>query len=171
MPLSGWTTQKQIRQRTVERPVDRQILVFTLSHKELGLDLPCVREVLRLEEVHSLPRTPPFIVGVTHLRGRFIPLIDLRRKVHPEQTEAEPCQRIIVCRLSKFIVGLTVETLKEIISLPKENVMPVPEMVSRDTENDVLLGIGRLAGRVIPILNLERVLSKKEIADLSALEL
>jgi len=170
MPSNGWTIEKQMHQRNIEGKLERQILVFTLDHKELGLDLACVREVLRLQEIHSLPKTPSFIEGVIHLRGRLIPLIDLRKKLHPEQIEAEPCKRIIVCRVNKFIVGLTVERLKEIVALPEEDIKPVPEMVSVHTETDVLVGIGRVADRIIPILNLERVLNRREVTELSTLK-
>ena len=162
--------EKQMHQRNIEKKVERQILVFTLGRKELGLDLACVREVLRAQEIHSLPKTPPFIEGVIHWRGRLIPLIDLRKKLHGEQMEAEPCKRIIICRVNKFIVGLTVESLKEIVALPEEDIKAIPEVVSLHAETEILSGIGRVAERIIPILNLEQVLNKREVTELSTLE-
>ncbi|MFB3885945.1 MAG: chemotaxis protein CheW [Thermodesulfobacteriota bacterium] len=169
MPSSGWTIEKQRHQENLEVKPERQILVFTLDRKEFGVDLSCVREVLRLEEIHSLPKTPSFIAGVIHLRGRLIPLIDLGKKLHGERVGAEPCKRIIVCRISRFIVGLTVESLKEIIALSRGEINPIPEVVSLHADTEVLSGIGKIADRVIPILNLERVLNGREVTELSTL--
>jgi purine-binding chemotaxis protein CheW len=170
MPSSGWTIGKQMHQGNAEKKVERQVLVFTLGHKELGLDLGYVREVLRLQEIYPLPKAPPFIEGVIHLRGRLIPLIDLGKKLHAEPSESEPGKRIIICRINKVIVGLTVESLREVVALPKEDIQPTPEVVSLHMETDVLSGIGRIAGRIIPILDLEYVLNKREVTELSTLE-
>ena len=170
MPLSGLTIGKQLRQANVEKKAERQILVFTLGRKELGLDLGCVREVLRLQEIHPLPKAPPFIEGVIPLRGRLIPLIDLGKKLHAEPIEVKTDKRIIICRMNRMIVGLTVESVKEVVALPREDIQSTPEVVSLHMETDVLSGIGRIAGRIIPILDLEYVLNKKEIAELSTLE-
>src|SRR5512136_1196664 len=96
-----------------EKNEERQILVFMVSNDELGLDISCVREVLRQQEIYRLPKTPDFIEGVINLRGHIVPLIDLRKRLRYQQT-GEPGKRIIICKVNKLIVGLTVDSLKEI---------------------------------------------------------
>jgi purine-binding chemotaxis protein CheW len=153
-----------------EKKEERQILVFRLASEELGLDLSCVREVLRPQEIYPLPKAPHFIEGVINLRGHIVALIDLRKRLNAKPMEEEPNKRIIVCKVNRFIVGLTVNSLREIIALSKEDIKPTPEVVSMQMEADVISGIARVGERIIPILDLEHILTKKEVTELSGLE-
>lgn len=159
-----------MQKESLEKKEERQILVFGLAGEELGLDISCVREVLRPQEIYPLPKTPHFIEGVINLRGHIVALIDLRKRLDAKQIEDEPNKRIIVCRVNKFIVGLTVNSLREIIALSKEDIKPTPEVVSMQIEADVISGIAKVGERIIPILNLEHILTKKEVTELSTLE-
>ncbi len=159
-----------MQKESLEKKEERQILVFSLASEELGLDISCVREVLRPQKIYPLPKTPHFIEGVINLRGHIVALIDLRKRLNAKQIEDEPNKRIIVCRVNKFIVGLTVNSLREIIALSKEDIKPTPEVVSMQIEADVISGIAKVGERIIPILNLEHILTKKEVTELSTLE-
>ena len=154
----------------LEKKEERQILVFKVSGEELGLDISCVREVLRQQEIYPLPKTPDFIEGVINLRGHIIALIDLRKRLHAEQNEDEPNKRIIICKVNKFIVGLIVNSLREIIALSKEDIRPIPEVVSMQMEAEVISGMAKVGERIIPILDLQHIITKKEVTQLSALE-
>jgi len=129
-----------------------------------------VHEVLRPQKTYPLPKTPHFIEGVINLRGYILALIDLRKRLIAKPIEEEPNKRIIVCRVNKFIVGLTVNSLREIITLSKEDIIPTPEVVSMQIEADVISGIARVGERIIPILDLEHILTKTEFSELSALK-
>jgi len=153
-----------------EKKEDRQILVFSVANEWMGLDISCVREVLRPQAIYPLPKTPPFIDGVINLRGHIVALIDLRKRLDARQIEDENNKRIIVCKLNKSIVGLTVSSLKEIITLSEEHIRPTPEVVSMQMETDVVSGIATVGNRMIAILDLEHILTKKEAVELSALE-
>jgi len=154
--------------RSLEKKEERQILIFTVGSEELGLDISCVREVLRPQKTYPIPKTPHFIEGVIHLRGHIVALVDLRKKLIGKPMEEELNKRIIVCRVNKSVVGLTVNTLREIITLSREDILPTPEVVSMQMEADVILGIARVGERMIPILDLEHILTKKEVTELSA---
>jgi purine-binding chemotaxis protein CheW len=159
-----------MQKERVEKKEDKQILVFRVASEELGLDISCVREVLRPQEIYPIPKAPPFIEGVINLRGHIVALIDLRKRLTAKEMGDETNKRIIVCRVNRFIVGLTVNSLKEIIALSKEDIKPLPEVVSMQMETDMLLGIARVGERIIPILNLEHILTKKEVTELSTIE-
>jgi len=159
-----------MQKERVEKKEDKQILVFRVASEELGLDISCVREVLRPQEITPLPKAPPFIEGVINLRGHIVALIDLRKRLTAKEMGDESNKRIIICRVNRFIVGLTVNSLKEIIALSKEDIKPLPEVVSMQMETDMLLGIARVGERIIPILNLEHILTKKEVTELSTIE-
>lgn len=154
----------------IEKKEEKQILVFSLAKEELGLDISCVREVLRPQKIYPLPKTPHFIEGVINLRGHIVALIDLRKRLNAKQIEDEPNKRIIVCRVNKFIVGLTVNSLREIVALSKEDIKPIPKVVSTHIETEVISGIARVGERIIPILDLEHILTKKEVTELTTLE-
>jgi purine-binding chemotaxis protein CheW len=129
-----------------------------------------VREVLRLQKIYPFPKAPDFIEGVINLRGHLVALIDLGKRLHSKHKEEEPNQRIIICRVNKFIVGLMVNTLREIIALPKDDIKPIPEVVSMQMEAEVISGMARVGEKIIPILDLEYILTKKEAIELSALK-
>jgi purine-binding chemotaxis protein CheW len=159
-----------MQKESLEKKEERQILVFTLANEELGLDISCVREVLRPQKTYPLPKTPHFIEGVINLRGYIVALIDLRKRLIAKPIEEESNKRIIVCRINRSIVGLTVNSLREIITLSKEDIIPTPEAVSTQMEADIISGLARVGERIIPILNLEHILTKTEFTELSALE-
>jgi len=152
-----------------EKKEDRQILVFSVANEELGLDISCVREVLRPQAICALPKTPPFIEGVINLRGHLVALIDLGKRLNARQIEDEDKKRIIVCKVNKSIVGLTVNSLKEIIALSEEEIRPTPDVVSTQMEAEVLSGVATVGERMIPILDLDHILTRKEVTELSAL--
>ncbi|OGP64852.1 MAG: hypothetical protein A2170_09630 [Deltaproteobacteria bacterium RBG_13_53_10] len=158
-----------MEKRNMESKEERQILVFRLGSEELGLDISCVREVLRPQEICPLPKAPQFVEGVINLRGQIVALIDLRKKLHAKAIEDEP-RRIIVCKVNQFIVGFTVNSLKGIIALSRKEIKPPPEVMEGQREAEVLSGIASVGGRMIPILNVEHLLTKKEAGDLAAVE-
>jgi len=145
---------------------ERQILVFKVAMQELGVDISYVREVLRPKEIYPLPKAPDFIEGVIHLRGHIIALIDLRKRLHPKPTEEDPNRKIIICQVNRLIVGVIVESLREIISLPLEEIRPMPKVVSMQMEAEVISGIAKVGERIIPILNLEHLITKKMVHQL-----
>jgi purine-binding chemotaxis protein CheW len=147
----------------------RQILVFKVASDELGLDISCVREVLKPQEVYPLPKALDFIEGVINLRGHIVALIDLRKRLHGKPTE-EPGKRVIICKVNKLIVGLAVDSLKEIIALSEENIRPTPEVAVMQMEADVTMGLAKIGEKIIPILDLAQIITKKGAAELSGLE-
>ena len=152
-----------------EKKEERQILVFKVLDEELGLDISCVREVLRQQEIYRLLKTPDFIEGVINLRGHIVPLFDLRKRLRYKQA-GEPGKRIIICKVNKLIVGLTVDSLKEIIALPEENIKPTPKLAAMQMEADVTSGLAKIGERIIPILDLAHIVTKKEASELSGRE-
>lgn len=157
--------QKQDFPKTAER----KILVFKVANDEFGLDISCVREVLRPQEIYPLPKTPDFIEGVINLRGHIVALIDLRKRLHAKETE-EPGKRIIICKVNKLVFGLTVDSLKEIIALSEEAIRPTPKVAAMQMEADVTTGLAKIGERIIPILDPAQIVTKKEAVELSGLE-
>jgi purine-binding chemotaxis protein CheW len=159
-----------MQKERLDKKEDTKILVFRVADEELGLDISCVREVLRPQEITPLPKTPSFIEGVINLRGHIVALIDLRKRLTTKEMGEETNKRIIICRVNRLIVGLTVNSLREIVGLSKEDIKPLPEVVSMQMDAEMISGIAKVDERIIPILNLEHILTKKEVGELSILE-
>ncbi len=158
-----------MQKEELQKKEEKKILVFKVANEELGLDISCVREVLRPREIYSLPKAPDFIEGIIDLRGHLVALIDLRKRLHGKQAE-ESGKRIIICKMNKLIFGLTVDSLKEIVALSDENIRPIPKVAALQMEADITTGLAKIGKRIIPILDLEQVITRKEAAELSELK-
>ena len=150
-----------------EETTQKQILVFKLVNEEFGLDILCVREVIKPREIHALPHSPAFIEGVMNLRNHIIAVIDLRRKFNIDPSKDRLMSRIIICKAGKFIVGLIVDSVSEVLSLSKGNIELTPEVISMQIEDSYVSGIVKVGGRIITLLNLEEILTKEELTGLS----
>ncbi len=170
MSFGQQALERVMEMESLTKKEERQILIFTVAGEELGLDISSVREVLRPQKTYPIPKAPHFIDGVIHLRGHIIALIDLRKKLIGKPLEEEPNKRIIVCRVNKSVVGLTVNSLREITTLSREDILPTPDVLATQMEAEVILGIAKVGERIIPILDLEHIMTIKEVDELSALE-
>ncbi len=141
---------------------DRQVLVFRLQDEELGLDLSCVREVLKFQEIHSLPQAPDFVEGVINLRGHIIAVIDLRKRFRLKAAGDTSQARILVCSLKKFIAGLIVDSVSGILAISDKQIDPTPEVISLHIPNNCIFGVVRSQERVIALLDLQKLLDKEE---------
>jgi purine-binding chemotaxis protein CheW len=145
----------------------RQILVFYLGKTELGLEISCVREVLKPREIYPIPKAPPFIEGVINLRKHILVVIDLRKKLNEPPAEDQSRARIIICKIKTFIAGLLVDGVAEVLSLSGCDVQRPPEILSRQAPGACPSAIARAGDRVIAVLDLEKILTPEEMNDLS----
>lgn len=148
----------------------KQILIFHLQNNELGLDISCVREVLRPQDIHPLPQAPGFIEGVINLRKHIIAVVDLRKKLNIQPAEDKSTVRIIVCKIKAFVVGVMVDGVSEVLSLSQEDIQPPPAIVTQQGQGTPLSGIARVGERVISVLDLERILTDEEFINLSEMK-
>lgn len=146
---------------------EKQILIFSLSGEDLGLDISCVREVLKPQKIHPLQNAPEFIEGVIELRGHIIVAMDLRKKFNIESLADRPQMRIIVCTVKSFIVGLVVDSVSEVVSLSDANIMLSPQTAALRFGDNYIAGIVRLGQRVITLLDLEKILTAETLGKLS----
>jgi purine-binding chemotaxis protein CheW len=146
---------------------NRLILAFNLFTAEFGLDISCVREVLKPQKIHPLPNAPAFVEGVINLRGHIIAVMDLRKKFNIKTSAESPRTRIIICRIKNFITGLIVDNVSEVISLSQDDITPSPQVASIQSEDNYVSGIANLEGRVITLLDSEKILTKEDFGKFS----
>ena len=138
-------------------------LTFHLDREEYGLEILKVQEIIGMLPVTRVPRTPGFVQGVINLRGKIIPVIDLRAKLGLESLEptAESCT--IVVQADGVEVGLIVDKVSEVAEMAEVDAVPG---FGPDVETEYLIGIGKRDERITLLLDIERVLSTQDVIDL-----
>jgi purine-binding chemotaxis protein CheW len=141
-------------------------LTFALGHEVYALEILMVREIIGLMEITMVPRMPDFVRGVINLRGKVIPVIDLRRKFGMEDIAETKETCIIVVDINDVLMGIVVDRVSEVLDIPVEEIDETPSFgVSITTE--FILGIGKVKGKVIIILDIKAVLTKEELQMMS----
>lgn len=143
-----------------------QLVTFRLGNEEFSLDILRVQEIIRHMELTRVPRTPDFVDGVINLRGRVIPVLDLRKRFGLASDERTNETRIIVVDVDSKTVGLKVDAVSEVLRLPADTVEPAPAIVT-GAESDYIKGVGKLDGRLLILLDVEKILTKTERDSLS----
>ena len=135
-----------------------QVVSFSLGEEVFGLDILRVQEIIRPMEITRVPNAPTSVEGVINLRGRVIPVVDLRKRLGlpvPEH-EHDPRERIIVLKREPKPVGLVVDAVSEVLRFPREALEEAPEMVSR-VEGRFLSGVAKVRDRLVLILDPDAV--------------
>lgn len=132
-------------------------LSFFLDEEEYGIEILRVREIIGLMPITSVPRTPPSIRGIINLRGKVIPVLDLRERFRLEAVEATEQTCIIVVQSREDVVGVVVDKVSEVLDISDQDIDDAPAFGS-DVDTDYILGIGKSEGRVRLLLDIDRVL-------------
>ncbi|WP_378951167.1 chemotaxis protein CheW [Pelosinus sp. sgz500959] len=137
-----------------------QLVTFRLASEEYGLPITKVQEINRLVPVTKLPQTPNFMEGIINLRGRIIPVIDLRKRFEMVISDHDDDTRIIIVEINGQVVGVTVDAVTEVISLHTANIEPPPATVALDSK--YIDGVGKINDRLIILLDIDKILTDQE---------
>ncbi len=136
-------------------------LTFFLAGEEYGLEILKVSEIIGLQPITRVPRMPDFVRGVINLRGKVIPITDLRRKFNMDQDGAEDgC--IIVVQMLGVQTGIIVDRVSEVVAIAEADIEDAPSF-GAGIRTEFLLGIGKAGGRVKLLLDIDRVLARSEL--------
>jgi purine-binding chemotaxis protein CheW len=143
-----------------------QLVTFSIGEEEFGVEILKVQEINRMMEITRVPKAPDFVEGVINLRGRVIPVIDLRKRFGLESKVHDKDTRIIVIEINKMIVGFVVDAVSEVLRIPADTVEPPPPVVA-GLDSEYISGVGKLEGRLLILLDLDRLLTRQEKSQLS----
>jgi purine-binding chemotaxis protein CheW len=144
-----------------------QLVSFNIGEEEFGVDILKVQEINRMLDVTRVPNAPEYVDGVINLRGKVIPIIDLRRRFGMERKEHDKNTRIVVVELSGKVVGFVVDAVSEVLRIPKSVTEPPPPIVA-GVEAEYITAVGKLDDRLLILLELEKVLSGDDAKMLAA---
>lgn len=145
-----------------------QLVTFSIGDEEFGVNILKVQEIIRTMEITKVPRAPDFVEGVINLRGKVIPIIDLRRRFGLAPKAHDKNTRIIVIEINNVIVGFVVDAVSEVLRIPASTVEPPPPVVA-GVESDYISGVGQLQDRLLIMLDLDKLLSSEDMEMLSAM--
>ena len=145
-----------------------QLVTFSIGDEEFGVNILKVQEIIRTMEIPKVPRAPEFVEGVINLRGKVIPIIDLRRRFGLAPKAHDKNTRIIVIEINNIIVGFVVDAVSEVLRIPASTVEPPPPVVA-GVESDYISGVGQLQDRLLIMLDLDKLLSSEDVEMLSAM--
>lgn len=142
-------------------------MTFKLANEEYGLEILKVKEIIGLMDITKVPRTDAFIRGVINLRGKVIPVIDLRLKFCMPPTQETDQTVIIVIQFAhqngEFTMGILVDEVLEVLSIQADMIEPPPNFGSGSIDADFILGVGKAEKRVIFLLDIARILTQEEM--------
>jgi purine-binding chemotaxis protein CheW len=147
-----------VREERKAAEATEHLATFMLSGEEYGVDVRLVQEIIRVTEITPVPRAPAAIKGVINLRGRVIPVIDLKRKLGLGDVEPDKRARIVVVRLSDRLIGLLVDAASQVLKVPVSSVDPAPDAVV-EIDADFIRGVAKLPDRLIILVELGRILA------------
>jgi purine-binding chemotaxis protein CheW len=140
---------------------EQQLVVFELGAEFYGVEISRVHEIIRLQSVTHVPRAPSFVEGVINLRGKVIPVVDLRRRFGLPSGEHTRASRIVVLEIGDQVVGVIVDGVSEVLRVNTATVEP-PSPVVAGIDSEYLQGIAKLPERLVILLDLDRVLAREE---------
>jgi len=146
-----------------------QLVTFMLGEEEYGIPISQIQEIDRLAKITKVPKAAQFIEGITNLRGEVIPVLDTRKRFELEVKLPDDRTRIIIVDIGGVKTGLVVDSVREVLNLAKKDIAPPPEAIGSGIDQHFISGIGKVdAGkRMIVLLDVERILSRQEQAQLS----
>ena len=140
---------------------EAQLVVFQLGAEFYGVEIARVHEIIRLQTVTRVPRAPVFVEGVINLRGKVIPVVDLRRRFGLPMADHTRASRIVVVEIGDQVVGVVVDGVSEVLRVNGATVEP-PSPVVAGIDSEYIHGIAKLDDRLVILLDLDRVLAQSE---------
>jgi len=142
-----------------------QLVGFRLGDEEFGVDILMVQEIIRLPNITPLPNAPGFILGMINLRGKIIPIIDLRRRLRIRGTNLEVNDRktrILIVEIFNHVTGFIVDSVSEVMKVRTNEIEPTPHLVATSIDAEYIRGVIKLPNRLVMLLDFRQILKPHE---------
>jgi purine-binding chemotaxis protein CheW len=139
-----------------------KFLTFVLGNEEYGIEILRVREIIGIMEITPVPQTPDYVKGVINLRGKVIPVIDQRIKFSMPEVEQTQETCVIVVEVKESLIGILVDNVSEVLDIGREEIEATPQF-GKEIDTQFIMGLGKTKGKLIILLDIEKVLSTEVI--------
>ncbi len=151
----------QLSQQAVRIGAERQIVAFSLGTEVYGVDIASVREIIPIQKIVPVPRAPDFIEGIINLRGRVIPVLDLRKHFGFSQPVTGSEQRIILVEDDQESIGVVVDSVSSVMQIPLDAIEP-PAQVIVGPDIEYIEGIAKIGSDLVVLVDLTKIISDAE---------
>ncbi len=159
--MSGISNTEEV----IEEAQKGRFLAFLIGNEAYGIEIKYVTEIIGIQNITEMPEMPDYIKGIINLRGRIIPLIDVRLRFSKAPRDYDDRTCVIVVGVDGFSYGLIVDSVYEVLSIPDEETSPLPEINTTSGSRYVKL-IGKTASGIVLIVDCERLLTSDDIGDI-----
>jgi purine-binding chemotaxis protein CheW len=139
-----------------------QLVVFNIGKELYGVGIDAVHEIVKVPDITQVPDAPAFLEGVINLRGKIVPVVDLRKRMNLDGRERTKSSRVLITENDGRLVGLLVDAVSEVLKLPPDAVEAPPEMVS-SVGVEYITGVAKVEASLIILLNLGKVFSVEDM--------
>ena len=147
-----------------------QLVVFQLGDEEFGVNIHKVKEIVRLIPITPIPRAAKFIEGVVNLRGQILAVMDLSKRLEISSKPRSERTRIVVIEVEENVVGMIVDEVSEVLSIPRSNIEKTPQILESDIKQKYITSVGKLENRLLILIDLAAILSSEEIENVKNIQ-
>jgi purine-binding chemotaxis protein CheW len=145
-----------------------QLVSFKIGNEEFGVDILNVQEINRMVKITQVPNAPKFVEGIINLRGRVIPVIDLRVRLGIPKKEFDKDTRIVVLDIEGKTIGFLVDSVSEVLRIPR-NITEAPPEITTGINSEYIKSVGKLEDRLLILIDLNKILTNNEELELNSL--
>ena len=146
---------------------EQQLVAFHLAGETYGVDIALINEIIRMSEITAIPRTPTEVEGIINLRGKIVPIVDLRKRMELPVVPKTSATRIIVLAFDEHIVGIIVDRVEGVVRIADSDIEPPSQLITcRD--QDYVRAVGKTEGQLVILLNIQKVLRIEGIEAVAA---
>ena len=148
--------------------MELQLVVFRLANEFFGIDIASVESIVKMQDITHLPQTPDFLEGIINLRGKILPVVDLRKRLNLPAMEKTLESRIVITSFSTTTIGLIVDNVEEVMDID-DNLIEPPPSITSSVDIEFIRGIAKAGKMLILLLDLEKVLQSNATIQASVL--
>jgi purine-binding chemotaxis protein CheW len=138
-----------------------QLVTFKIGNEEFGINILLVQEIIKMLQITNIPNTPEYVEGIINLRGKIIPVVDLRSRLGMNKKELNKDSRIIVVEVDNKTIGFIVDSVNEVIRIPANITEAPPELIT-GVDSEYIKSVGKLEDRLLILIDIEKVLKSEE---------
>jgi len=141
--------------------MEKQLVVFDLGSEQFGIEIAAVEGIVKMQEITKVPFAPPYMEGITNLRGMVLPVIDLKKRFGLPEEPTTKETRIITVSMDTVKLGMIVTAVSEVLTID-DSVIELPQAMITNVNSEFITGVAKIDSRLVILLDLSRILSDDE---------